>query len=481
MEDDFDAYFDEELRLAPKSLTQHLYHYTSAEAAVFGILNSGSLRLSPFESTNDLWESRPTYFSLSAHDDDVEVSRSQEVTALWEEIDRHVRVNAKVACLTQDWELPEQVMDRDALRGWAHLSLWAHYGGGHAGVCLRFDREQLAQALVASSTGDAQVFHGPVTYRSVSVGPGPHGIDIGQVREFGVDAVAIAYAARHAPSIFFRKHLDWANESEYRLVRLDQSPLHFDLRIESALTGVVLGDRFPEHRLPALLHVLSKYPNVEVFRTTFHNRRLHCWPFDQSPQLATGPARGWAGRRSGTLRERISALDRAEVRAANLRAAAESSAGHIRTQILHDMSVLAEELRTWPSTQTEMRQGIDAIPTGQRSRRAGVPGEEVHYEAGFMIIVNALPVGTHVFVSSAALQVLADGEIRLHGAIRTENYRAGANHQSEHWRLVRQGPISSGASMWAEMHEALSAAASGVHTQFDRERSGDSGGTDTTL
>ena len=40
MEDDFDAYFDEELRLAPKSLTQHLYHYTSAEAAVFGILNS---------------------------------------------------------------------------------------------------------------------------------------------------------------------------------------------------------------------------------------------------------------------------------------------------------------------------------------------------------------------------------------------------------------------------------------------------------
>ena len=42
-----------------------------------------------------------------------------------------------------------------------------------------------------------------------SVGTGPYGIDIGQVREFGVDAVATAHAEANAGAIFFRKHQDF--------------------------------------------------------------------------------------------------------------------------------------------------------------------------------------------------------------------------------------------------------------------------------
>ena len=44
---------------AQRSETNDLYHYTNANVAMYNILASGTLRLSPFESTNDLWESRP--------------------------------------------------------------------------------------------------------------------------------------------------------------------------------------------------------------------------------------------------------------------------------------------------------------------------------------------------------------------------------------------------------------------------------------
>lgn len=131
-----ESYFRDELVNAPRSLTTALFHYTSSDIAIFNILANGTLRLSPFESTNDLWESRPLYPGLSSHADDV--ASGGAAFELWNEIDRNIRLHSKVVCLTQDWDLPDRVFDPDALRGWNHLLLWAHYGGGHTGVCLRF-------------------------------------------------------------------------------------------------------------------------------------------------------------------------------------------------------------------------------------------------------------------------------------------------------------------------------------------------------
>jgi hypothetical protein len=159
MSEDFAACFDAELQGSPKTLTDNLFHYTNADAALFGILSTGSLRLSPFDSTNDLWESRPTHPTLTAHADDVDLDVGME---LWDEIDLHIRRNANVACLTMDWDLPERVMDRDPLCGWGHLSLWAH-----SGVCLRFNKPALLAAFESGESPRVRSFHGPVQYRRV--------------------------------------------------------------------------------------------------------------------------------------------------------------------------------------------------------------------------------------------------------------------------------------------------------------------------
>jgi len=240
---DHEECLEAELRNAPRRLSNHLFHYTNAEAAIFGILRSGTLRLSPFESNNDLWESRPLYPNLTLHADD----RSLDRMGLWNELDRLIRIHAKVACLTQDWELPNSVLNPNALRGWNHLSIWAHYGARHTGICLQFDRDKLLESFTnALIPGALLRFHGPVVYRSVSVGAGPDGVDMGQIREFGLDAVAINYAETHHGQIFFRKHADWSNESEYRLVLIDQSVLPIEFPIRDGADWSVSRRRIPQ-------------------------------------------------------------------------------------------------------------------------------------------------------------------------------------------------------------------------------------------
>lgn len=469
MEFDAEGYLDAELLAAPKKLTGNLFHYTSAEAAIFGILGSGNIRLSPFASTNDLWESRPTYYNLESHEDDADTDPGFE---LWDQIDRRIRVNSKVACFTQDWDLPDSVMDKDAFRGWGHLSAWAHYGAGHSGVCLQFNKNELVKSLQMSAEEGARVFHGPVRYRVVSHGAGPYGIDVGQVKEFGVDAVAAMHAERHADSIFFQKHQDWASEVEYRLVRTDQSTLPFDLDIKEALVGIVLGDRFPDNRLPALLEMLKRYPSVQIHRAQFHNRRLFCWPFEYANQDAeNNPKTDWErARRTGSLSERLEALRSSEMHAAELRLQGEAMTILLRERVHKNMADLAQTLKKWQKTMVEVHEHIDAVPSAQRSRRPGVPGERIHFENGVMAVVNDLPGRVHALVSSSALQVLDKGQIRLHCVVRTENMNDAPNHQTERWRVSREGPIESASVLWDELFKLLRDATLSQQQAFDADR-----------
>src|SRR5690606_3793949 len=103
------------------------------------------------------------------------------------------------------------VLNPDIFRGWAHLSMWAHYGDSHRGVCLRFDRERLLAAFKAAEAGSVQQFYGAIKYRASMFGVGPYGLDLGQILEFGVDATSLRYATQHKERVYFQKHADWAN------------------------------------------------------------------------------------------------------------------------------------------------------------------------------------------------------------------------------------------------------------------------------
>ncbi|RKE02874.1 DUF2971 domain-containing protein [Streptomyces sp. TLI_171] len=455
-----------EMLRAAKKVTGSLFHYTSAEAAISGILATGTLRLSPFESTNDLWESRPSHPGLSSHFDDVAGFDGPDVDGIWDEIDRNIRLRTKVVCLTQDIELPDHVLARDSLRGWAHLSLWAHYGAAHTGVCLQFDRDKLVQAFLAGTEADALRFHGPVKYLSTD-GGNVRPIDRGQVKEFGIDAVALAHAEANKDTIFFRKHHDWSNEAEYRLVLLNQSVLPSHVDIRGALTGVILGDAFSPNRTAALEEILQQYPDVPVHQLRYHNRHLILFPHNATtPAAAPVPP----ANRPGSLTERLTALRNAHEVADRLRAKAEETYAGFTDTLADSVKDLAAELDAWPKTEVAAYMRIEAVPPAMRHRAPGVPGERIHLERGWMAVVENLPKQSHTFTASAAFQVLDDDALRLHAAVSTERWDPQGNDRADVWRTERLVPAQDADTALDELLADLREAANGARAAFDRNR-----------
>ncbi|MFF6954949.1 DUF2971 domain-containing protein [Streptomyces sp. NPDC008317] len=459
-----------EMFMAPRSETDDLYHYTNANVAMYNILASGTLRLSPFESTNDLWESRPLWPNLSSHHEDENWLDPQGNLHmdLWVDIDRSIRLHTKVACLTRDFALPDYVLNRDAARGWGHLSLWAHYGAGHAGICLRFDRQQLIKSFQEQTGAAALRFQGPVQYVSTQ-GVGPYGLDLGQIREFGADAAALAYAQENHASLFFRKYLDWKNEAEYRLVQLDQSLLPAYIDIRRALSGVLLGDAFPAGRHPALREALKAYPDVEVQQLKFQNRYLHRFPLTLEEETEVTP---WTEpRRRGSLEERLGALREATTELKELREAAKLLAAEYLTAIEATITALYSELKSWPEVESGVSPHSLAVPEEQRARQPGVQGERVHYEAGFMCMVENLPKPSLTLVVAAAVQILDGHQLRLHAVVTTEQWKPDeGNIRAERWRAARTVSIEETNAALSTLLADLRAAVDAVRPTFDELR-----------
>ncbi|WP_326806090.1 DUF2971 domain-containing protein [Streptomyces sp. NBC_01788] len=464
----FESHQEYEIWSAPRTLTGSLFHYTNGKG-LSGILASGKLRLSPYQFTNDLWESQPHYPSFSQRSG----TGPGPDLALWDEVDRQLRLHTKVGCLTQDVILPDTVTSPDALRGWAHLALWAHYGAGHEGVCLRFDRDRLVESFLHHSGPESLAFHGPVRYVSSQHGPAIVGIDMEQVAEFGIDAMSLAYAEANKDHLFLRKHIDWNSESEYRLVVLNQSVDYDYVDIRSALTGVVLGQAFPPERLPDLLAALDAYPGIEIQQIRFFNRSLHLLPFEGGVEHCVRPVSEvvWpAARRSGSLAERLQALRSAQTEA-EARAAAGALVAEEHAEALEEgIGELARELSSWPGTEVETYPQSRAVPPQEHKASPGVPGEVVHYQRGFMCVVENLPKYSHTLVASAAVQVLDGRRLRLHAVVTTERWLPDGNQITEHWRGRQECPQTQAPQTVSAILNELSSQVRTVRPMFNQAR-----------
>ncbi|WP_411092777.1 DUF2971 domain-containing protein [Streptomyces sp. 049-1] len=473
----FETHSEFEVLNARRTVTGNLFHYTNSRG-LHGILSSGKLRMSPYQFTNDLWESQPHYPGLALRPG----SGPGPDLTLWDEVDRQLRLHTKVGCLTQDLALPHTVVNPDALRGWAHLALWAHYGDGHQGVCLRFDRDRLIEAFLHHRGPSSLAYHGPVRYLSSQHNPAILGIDLEQVEEFGIDAVSLAYAEANREQLYFRKHIDWSSESEYRLVVLNQSVDYDYVDIRGALTGVLLGHAFPAGEVTRLLTALEPYPGIQVERVRFFNRNLFVTPFEGG--VRKGPDRPeaagfWpAPRRQGSLAERLQALRSAEAEAeARARAGSAAVEDHVRTLEL-GITALADELSMWPDTEVKTYPQSAAVPTQDHQASAGLPGEVIHYERGFMCVVENLPKHSHTLVAAAALQVLDGLRLRLHSVLTTERWLPEGNHRVEHWRTRQECSVNEAPQIMRTMLGDLCSQVRTIRADFARPRNPDAEDTD---
>jgi hypothetical protein len=460
--------WENEMRSAARTLTDDLFHYTSADAGILGILGSGTLRLSPLDSTNDLWEARPRSGGLQSHADDLVDDLDYE--SLWSEIDRNIRLHAKVACLTRDWTLPDSHWESggSAHRGWAHLSLWAHYGAGHTGICLRFSREKLLESFMQAQSESLLRLHGPVSYRQSTAGAGLPA-DLGQIKTFGVDAASIAYAEANEKHVFFEKHSDWQNEAEYRLIWLDQSVLPVSFDIRSALTGIFLGEAFSDRKDPALIAVAAAYPEVPIFKMHFRNRQFHhfIWQPAKAPLLAVDDVTQLSTSEM-PLKERLTELRKANEEAERLRGAAVVRLAALLQYMAISMDSLAHDLASWGEPRAELHPSSSAVPDRFRRRAPGVPGERVHHQDGRMwVVTNARPSSRTTLTAAVAIQALDHDKLRLHGAVELETHRGSEATKTEIWRSSAEASYASAEETLRDLMANLSRQVTSSRTAFE--------------
>lgn len=414
-------------QVAPFDDEDLLYHYTSAPVAVESILRTGELRLGQFAFTNDPRESRSWQMSASLPEGfDM---KTEDFMKLSEEADGMLRRSVKLACFTQD-DAPRDDRGGESGRGFAHSSLWSHYGGGHTGVCIGFQRDLLGR-LASQLSQLGSYFHGPVSY--VDDASPPHHathIDLGQVEEFGLDAVLTARIRGNWERLFFTKDLDWETEREYRCVVLspDPEPLYID--VSDCIRVVVLGDAFPPGQVATVHHAIDGIGNVEVTAIRYQNGCPILLP-SIAPQVEST----WrAHRQAGSTAERAAVLVEAENEA--------NDAQNDRSRVIAPaLNPLLRSLE-WAGRQFEKAsdalvsdyvRSSAAVPPEERQPAPGVPTEILQSE-GALRVVEHQPEHSFTLSVAVSVQLLTNRRLRIYAVIATEVWGSEGCNQQELWR-----------------------------------------------
>jgi hypothetical protein len=263
---------------------KYLYHYTARRTALSAILPKKELMLGLFRYMNDPRESKDWAFSGQ---EDATQPLNYNLTELSDEATRLAKATTKLVALTRDDPVAPGTGFGQFGRGFAHSALWAHYGGGHTGVCLVFDRKLLGQAIEDTLGSKGDLFAGPVTYADAhSDEIDAFTLSYAAIEEHGLEgAMALKIETWH-PVFFFRKSREWENEREYRWVLRSPEPVPQFVPIKDALRAVVVGHDFPDDELEPLDHLLAEVGVQQTARCRWENGVPQIFPRVRRPEGA---------------------------------------------------------------------------------------------------------------------------------------------------------------------------------------------------
>jgi hypothetical protein len=233
---------------------KYVYHYTKAETLIEYVLPNGTLRFSRFANVNDPRESKNWFFSFA--DPPADLNHAQ----INEQLNSIIKHSYRIGCFVTDVEnavWTEEGNDPLSMlyeRGHSRPRMWAQYGDNYHGACLVFNRDVLDRCIrETAKEQDLTVFSSHVEYANppvlLNLNEPPQALlfPMFDVAEQGLEWVAKQHVERHRDSFFFLKSEDWQQEREYRCaVSSKDDDSDFYVNIKGALSGILLGDHFPE-------------------------------------------------------------------------------------------------------------------------------------------------------------------------------------------------------------------------------------------
>ncbi|MEO9463315.1 MAG: DUF2971 domain-containing protein [Marinomonas sp.] len=260
---------------------EYVYHYTSWDTARSYILSGKkTMRFGSIDHMNDPLEFNNIQMPLyGVPRNDRDMPRRMLEAISWA-----TKHGIQLLCTTKDQlaiTSPHEnglLFHSAAVRGFARPPMWNHYGGGHEGVCLIFDRSKLNQNIVKAANEKGRLFNEDVTYTKLDLGSAfPRLGGKFKLREemsewnegaFNEYARRIVLGERRA--FFATKHDDWQYECETRWVFASDTLENLLVPIKNALSGIVVGCDFDcEHH--DAVRALANAFGVPVRRIWWNN------------------------------------------------------------------------------------------------------------------------------------------------------------------------------------------------------------------
>jgi len=248
-----------------------LFHYTKLSVAIESILPTKKFKLSLLKNTNDPRENKFKIFSIFCNG--LPPDSADSILKEAHPIINRILLESRVLCFCSN-KKPTLILndgntvvdEHNCLEGWNKSRMWSQYGENHCGICLVFSKDGLEKELetkrheiVDYKSGYVQYFQkGRISWQAINLNGNRFVKD-------GAENYLIGHVIENSEEFFYRKHIDYRDEAEYRAVVFDPNGKLEYLDIGSSIKGVIAGDGTPKVYF-RLINQLSEQLKIKSWR-----------------------------------------------------------------------------------------------------------------------------------------------------------------------------------------------------------------------
>lgn len=252
-----------------------LFHYTKTSIAIENILHMKKLKLSLLNDSNDPKEYKYKSFNITkcSSDPNITLQLKNKVSPI---INRILRKEYRVMCFCTN-NKPTLILSdgRSAKdeyaysKGWGKSRMWSQYGQNHFGICLVFSKSKLEDVL-NNIKPPIKNFRRNMCYSQIIRATT---LDECKIQREGIEKYPYNHIMENYEELFFRKHVDYRDEAEFRVVIFDPDKKLRQLDISSLIKCVIGGERISEAYIPLIQRMCAGL-NIECRQVYSFNGEL---------------------------------------------------------------------------------------------------------------------------------------------------------------------------------------------------------------